>query len=51
MMLVYYSLFTSYSEWAKSWLLDINLSRCKVMHVGNSTSNYDINDTLISVST
>ena len=38
-------------EWAKSWLLDINLSKCKVMHIGNSTSNYYINDTLISVST
>ena len=39
------------SEWAKSCLLDINLSKCKVMHVDNSTSNYYINDTLISVST
>ena len=39
------------SEWAKSWLLDINLSKCKVTHVGNSTSNYFINYTLISVST
>ena len=38
------------SEWVKSWLLDINLSKCKVMHFGNSTSNYYINDTLISVS-
>ena len=39
------------SEYAKSWLLDINLSICKVMHVGNLTSNYYINDALISVST
>ena len=39
------------SEWAKSWLLDINLSKCKDKHVGNSTSNYYINYTLISVST
>ena len=39
------------SKWAKSWLLDINLSKCKVVHVGNSTSNYYINDTLISVFT
>ena len=38
------------SEWAQSWLLDINLSKCKVMHVGNSTSNYYINDTLTLVS-
>ena len=35
----------------KSWLLDINLSKSKVMHVGISTSNYYINDTLIPVST
>ena len=31
------------SEWAKLWLSDINLSKCKVVHVGNSTSNYYIN--------
>ena len=37
------------SEWAKLWLLDINLSKYKVLYVGNSTSNYHINDTLISV--
>ena len=39
------------SEWAKLLLLDIVLSKCNVMHVGNSTSNYYINDILISVST
>ena len=51
-MLVYYSMIyiQTISEWAKSWLLDINLSKCKVMHVGNSTANYYINDTLISAS-
>ena len=34
------------NEWAKSWLLDINLSKCKIMYVCNSTSNYYIGDTL-----
>ena len=37
------------SDWAKSWLLDINLSKCKVLHVGYSTSDYYINDTAISI--
>ena len=39
------------SEWPKSWLVDINLSKCKVMNAGNPTSNYYINETLISVFT
>ena len=52
-MLVYYSMIYEQlvNGLIKSWLLDINLSKFKVMHVGISTSNYYINDTLISVST
>ena len=39
------------NEQAKSSLLDINLSKCKVMPVGNSTSDYDVNDNFVSAST
>ena len=51
MLLVYYSvIYKLLVNELRSWLLDINLSKCKAMYVSNSTSNYYINDALISVS-
>ena len=37
-------------NWAKTWLLDINLTKCKVIHFGCTNFNYYINNTLLSVS-
>lgn len=38
-------------DWAKTWLLELNLLKCKILHIGNCSFTYHINNTPLSVST
>ena len=41
---------TSICNWAKSWFLNINLSKCKVIHYGSLNFTYCINKIPVTVS-